>query len=99
MYVKPDLPVVSYLTPLTGITAELLRERGIPLAQALSAVRTVLPRDAVLVGQNIFQDVKWLDLKEGTDFKGMMDLQGLFRVWNVKVCVGLYGVRTADLGC
>jgi hypothetical protein len=35
-----------------------------------------LARDAVLVGQNILQDVQWLGLKEGTDFKSCLDLAG-----------------------
>ncbi|KXZ54728.1 hypothetical protein GPECTOR_4g797 [Gonium pectorale] len=83
-YVRPQLPVVSYLTPLTGITEELLQSRGVPLEEALAAVRAVLPRESVLIGQNIRQDVQWLGLKEGTDFEGMMDLQGLFRIWNEK---------------
>ncbi|PNW81053.1 hypothetical protein CHLRE_07g340750v5 [Chlamydomonas reinhardtii] len=83
-YVKPDKPVVSYLTPLTGLTAEVLERHGVPLAQAVGQVRLLLPRDAVLVGQNIGADVAWLGLAEGRDFEGMMDLQGLFRVWNDK---------------
>ncbi|GLC67132.1 hypothetical protein PLESTF_000520800 [Pleodorina starrii] len=84
VYIKQELTVVSYLTPLTGITEALLREHGVPLAQALQAVRSVLPRDAVLIGQNIRQDVVWLGLKEGVDFEGMQDLQGLYRIWNEK---------------
>lgn len=74
----------SYLTPLTGITAADVERRGVPLAQALALLRSALPRNAVLVGQNIMQDVRWLGLSEGTDFASLMDLQGLFRVWNPK---------------
>ncbi|GFR50432.1 hypothetical protein Agub_g12653 [Astrephomene gubernaculifera] len=84
VYVKQEVPVASYMTPLTGLTEEVLRTRGVSLQEALAAVRTALPRHAVLIGQNIRQDVQWLGLKEGTDFEGMMDLQGLFRVWNDK---------------
>ncbi|GIL53438.1 hypothetical protein Vafri_9016 [Volvox africanus] len=85
VYIKQDRPVASYLTPLTGLTEELLWERGVPLVQALASVRSILPRDAVLIGQNIRQDVMWLGLKEGVDFEGMQDLQGLYRIWNEKV--------------
>ncbi|EFJ47269.1 hypothetical protein VOLCADRAFT_117954 [Volvox carteri f. nagariensis] len=67
-----------------NLLLELLRERGVPLTQALASVRAVLPRDAVLIGQNIRQDVVWLNLKEGVDFESMQDLQGLYRVWNDK---------------
>lgn len=33
LYVRPDQPVVSYLTPLTGLTAALLSQHGVPLQQ------------------------------------------------------------------
>ena len=75
---------MSYLTPLTGLTAELLTQHGVPLAQALATLRAALPRDAVLVGQNIGADVKWLGLREGEDFRGLVDLQGLWRCWNAQ---------------
>jgi predicted NBD/HSP70 family sugar kinase len=72
------------LTPLTGLSAALLEQHGMPLAQALATLRAALPRDAVLVGQNIRADVQWLGLKEGTDFAGMLDLAGLWRVFNAQ---------------
>ena len=53
LYVKPDKDVISYLTPLTGLTAELLAEKGQPLEQALATLKSGLPKNAVLVGQNI----------------------------------------------
>lgn len=76
IYVRPEQPVVSYLTPLTGLTAEVVQSQGVPLAQALAALRAVLPRNAVLVGQNILQDVTWLGLREGVDYASVMDLSG-----------------------
>ncbi len=76
--------MVSYLTPLTGLTAELLAQHGVPLAQALATLRAALPRDAVLVGQNIRADVQWLGLREGEDFRSMLDLAGLWRVYNAQ---------------
>ena len=82
LYIKPEVPVVSYLTPLTGLTAPMLNDHGIPLAQAVAMVRAALPRNAVLVGTNVRQDVLWLGLVEGEDFASMIDLSGLFRVWN-----------------
>ena len=67
--------------------------------QAVGQVRLLLPRDAVLVGQNIGADVAWLGLAEGRDFEGMMDLQGLFRVWNDKVGAGGAGAGNAACVC
>lgn len=81
IYITPDCPVESYLTPLTGLTKELLEQKGIALSDALEELRNALPSNAVLVGQNIRKDVQWLELKEGTDFASMIDLAALFRVW------------------
>lgn len=66
------------------LTKDLLDARGIPLAQALVLLRSALPKDAVLVGQNIAKDVEWLGLREGVDFSHLMDLTGLFRIYNPK---------------
>ena len=53
-----------------------------PLETALGLLRRVLPPSAILVGQNIGKDVEWLGLREGADFASMVDLTGLYRVWN-----------------
>ena len=74
----------SYLTPLTGITAELIEANGVSLAEAVGQLRTALPKHAVLVGQNIGKDVQWLGLEDGQDFESMLDLAGVWRVWNKK---------------
>jgi len=66
------------------VTKAILESRGIPLQQAISILKSTLPRDAILVGQNISKDVEWLGLKEGTDFGELRDLTGLFRVHNPK---------------
>lgn len=79
LYVKSDVPVTSYLTELTGITKELIEQYGLPIADALMALRAHLPPNAVLVGQNIKKDVDWLQLVEGLDFASMIDLAALFR--------------------
>ncbi len=77
LYVTPSFPVVSYLTALTGLTKDVLDQHGMPLEAALGVRRQHLPRNAVLVGQNISKDVQWLHLQEGQDFASMMDLTGL----------------------
>mmetsp|Transcript_56608 Transcript_56608/g.135131 ORF Transcript_56608/g.135131 Transcript_56608/m.135131 type:complete len:275 (+) Transcript_56608:222-1046(+) len=84
LYVKPDAPVASYLEPLTSLNKELLEQHGMPLAEAMAQLRSRLPKNAILVGQNIGKDVEWLQLKEGEDFAEMIDLAALFRVWNDK---------------
>jgi len=84
LYVKPAEQVVSYLEPLTGLSKSSLDKQGIGLEEAMLKVREKLPKNAVLVGQNIGKDVEWLQLKEGEDFAGMIDLAVLIRVWNPK---------------
>lgn len=84
VYVKPDKPVVSYLTPLTGLSEGIIEQEGVSFQQGLQYLRNVLPTTAVLLGQNIGQDVRWLELKEGKDFQALLDLAGIYRTWNTK---------------
>jgi RNA exonuclease 4 len=67
---------------IPGLSAELLATKGVPLAVALETLRAHLPPNATLVGQSISTDNRWLGLVEGIDFAGLVDLSGLFRVWN-----------------
>jgi RNA exonuclease 4 len=69
---------------LYRLTKELLDTQGIPLQQAIAVLRQYLPKQAILVGQNIAKDVEWLGLQEGRDFQQLMDLTGLYRIWNPK---------------
>lgn len=66
------------------LTKQLLDQHGIPLEQAIAILRQHLPKYAILVGQNIAKDVQWLGLREGQDYAQLMDLTGLFRIWNPK---------------
>ncbi|KAJ8601907.1 hypothetical protein CTAYLR_002695 [Chrysophaeum taylorii] len=82
LFVKPKAPVVSYLTPLTGITRELIDSQGIAIEEAVAALKTRLPVSAVLVGTNVGQDATWLGLKTPSDFASLLDLSPLFKVWD-----------------
>lgn len=82
IYVRPETPIVSYLTPLSGLTKELLDEKGVSLENAVTAVRRHLPPSAILVGQGIRQDAGWLGLKEGVDFQSTVDLVDIFKAWD-----------------
>lgn len=84
LYVRPQQPIVSYLTPLTGLTREIIEGQGIPLEEAVRILRQYLPQSSILVGQNIGKDVDWLQLKEGKDYQSLVDLSGIYRVWNTK---------------
>ena len=84
IYVKPSKPVVSYLTPLTGITKDLVDAQGTAssLEEAVATLRAVLPKNAVVVGHNVSQDATWLNLSTGKDFSSLLDTAALFRVYD-----------------
>jgi hypothetical protein len=48
----------------------------------MAYLRSHLSPNAILVGQSIQKDVQWLQLAEGVDYHSLIDLSGLFRVWN-----------------
>ena len=61
-FVKPSLPIISYLTPLTGLTFRRFwrvtnREKDLKDAPSLEEckekIRDILPSDCTLVGQGI----------------------------------------------
>jgi len=70
--------VVSYLTPLTGLTQEACQTRGRTLEEVANLVRSLLPPDAVLVGQSIHHDIDWLGLIKGVDYRDSVDLADVF---------------------
>ena len=82
VFIKQDAPVLSYITELTGLRKEILDQYGLPMAEAMANLRAHLPPNAILVGQSILKDVQWLQLAEGVDYASLIDLSGLFRVWN-----------------
>lgn len=81
--VKPDKPVVSYLTPVTGLRHGDL-DRGVPLERAVREVKALLGPDVVLVGQGVKGDILWMHLEEGVDFASAVDLGTMFRVFNTR---------------
>ena len=51
------------------LTQDLIEQQGVPFQQGIHYLKSFLPASAVLIGQNIGQDVRWLQLKEGRDFQ------------------------------
>jgi len=78
--IQPARPVVSYLTPFTGLRAhDFEGGRAIGLARAINELKSVLPQRAVLVGQNPEGDIEWMRLSKGVDFKDVVDLSEVFK--------------------
>ena len=81
--VRVDVPILSYLTPLTGLRKGDLDD-GKSLDTVIRDIKGFLGPDAVLVGQGIQSDIEWLKLQEGVDFGSSVDLAELFKVYNPK---------------
>ena len=79
--VKPEKPIVSYLTPLTGLQRGDLDD-GMRLSVVLREVKALLGSDVVLVGQGVKSDIKWLQLAQGRDYDSVVDLADMFKVYN-----------------
>ncbi|CAL55949.1 Exonuclease, RNase T/DNA polymerase III [Ostreococcus tauri] len=95
VFVKQTKEVRSYLTPLTGIDKETLETRGIPLDEALERVRSVLGPRHVVVGQGVLKDVEeWLGLTRGVDYGDLIEMTGIWRVWNERY--GSWSVFSQD---
>ena len=72
--------VISYLTPLTGLTKEIcMGDDAKSLEEAMDTIKGLLPKNAILVGQAIDHDVEWLGLTPGKDFDRMVDISVIFR--------------------
>ena len=82
-YIRPEREVVSYLTPLSGVRAEDL-EGAVSLEEAIEILKSHLPKDAILVGQVIDNDITWMQLKQGEDFADYVDLAEVFKGYNAK---------------
>jgi hypothetical protein len=66
------------LTSLTGIEPQHV-ENADDLATVMGRLKAKIPTDAIIVGQGIASDIKWLRLEEGVDFKEQFDVALLFR--------------------
>ncbi|XP_057698914.1 RNA exonuclease 5-like [Corythoichthys intestinalis] len=60
--VKPDNKILNYLTQFSGITAGMLRPIRTTLRDVQVTLRALLPRDAILVGHSINNDLVALKL-------------------------------------
>ena len=79
--------VVSYLTPLTGLTKEQcesstsksLDEISDMVKDYLKAAGGGGPGGAILIGQSVHHDIEWLELKRGVDFFSHVNIEAIFR--------------------
>jgi len=82
IYIKPETPVVSYLTPVTGIDEETIAKYGFHLREGTNILKEALSPDVVLVGHCPGPDIKVLGLKKGKHYRTILDLSKLWWVWN-----------------
>ena len=79
--IRVDKPIVSYLTPLTGIGPRDLTSSD-SYEDVMREVKALLGRDAVLVGQSIKTSLKWMKLEQDRDYASTVELWDLFKVYN-----------------
>eukprot|EP00929_Paragymnodinium_shiwhaense_P122699 TRINITY_DN95675_c0_g1_i1.p1 TRINITY_DN95675_c0_g1~~TRINITY_DN95675_c0_g1_i1.p1 ORF type:complete len:232 (-),score=54.46 TRINITY_DN95675_c0_g1_i1:103-798(-) len=80
--IQPERKVVSYLTPLTGMTSQDFKD-AVPLSAAVKAIKEILKdKCAVLVGQKPQGDIEWMQLEAGRDFQMLLDIAEIFKGYN-----------------
>lgn len=77
--IRPPREVVSYLTPFTGLRdGDITAQNSLSFERAVRELREVLPRRAILVGQEPSGDIEWMELRQGQDFTGVVNLSEVF---------------------
>lgn len=61
-FVKPENQIVDYMTAYSGITAKMLENVTKTLEQVHNDVKTLLPDDAILVGQSLSVDLNCMKI-------------------------------------
>ncbi len=110
--IKPNEPIVSYLTPLTGVSERDVRDAR-SLAEVVGDIRSVLRACnplPLLVGSGVDNDIHWLGLVKGEDFSDAVDIAEMFKAWNPKygqfnkyslahLCKQLLGATIGEVHC
>jgi len=82
LYIKQTKPVVSYLTPLTSLDEQCLKELGIDREKAIVVIQEALHPEAILVGHRPGPDIRALGLIKGRHYRKIVDLNKVWQVWN-----------------
>ncbi|KAF0515863.1 ribonuclease H70 [Gigaspora margarita] len=59
-YVKPDLPIINYLTEFSGITEEILRDVTVTIKDVQTQISELVDKHTILVGHSLECDLKAL---------------------------------------
>ena len=61
-FVKPGQQIVNYLTKFSGITYEIMEQATRTIRDVQRDIARILPRDAILVGHSIANDLEALQV-------------------------------------
>ena len=79
--IKPEQPVISYLTPLTGLTKrDFEQEKN--LTSVMSTVKPIFGPDVVLIGQKVSADINKLQLQRGIDYISYVNLVDILKYYH-----------------
>ena len=84
VYVKPKKEVVSYLTPLTGLTAALIDERGVPLEEAIRVLRSSTPFIRRLSGYKYRPGREMARTHGAGRLRSARGFSSFFRAWDAR---------------
>jgi hypothetical protein len=82
LYVKPDKPIVSYLTPISSVDEKIIEKYGLEQENAFNLIKEALGPDIILVGHCPRPDIDAIGLKKGKHYQKIFDLNILWQVWN-----------------
>lgn len=80
---KPENTITNYLTQYSGITKEMLDTVTVKLHDVQQTLRTLLPPDAILVGQSINCDLHTLKMMHPY----IIDTSVIFNMSGERYCV------------
>ena len=83
--IKVRVPrLYSPMTEFTGMTKFEIENAPYSLDEAIAKVKEVIDASTTIVGQAVYNDIGWLGLVQGIDFKDSVGIEEYFKKYNRK---------------